>query len=133
MLELFRTVRVGRLLLRGMLAVFACLLLLAALIAALPTIVSTPFAQRHLRQTLTASLKRTVTWAHMDLSWSRGVLLRSLALGTGPAPLLTASVGDLAIVPSFAYRDGRVRVDLDLRVSSVAADLAPGPPNPPKP
>ena len=109
------------------------MLFLAGLVIALPSILSLPALQTKVQQALSRSLKRPVFWRTLSTSWQNGLLLQGLCLGTGPAPLLKANLGDVAIVPTFAYRDGRLRVDLDLRISSVAADLAPGPPKPPKP
>lgn len=82
---------------------------------------------------LTKSLKRQVTWSDLTISWSDGLALKGLSLGAGPAPLLKGRVGDVVITPRIAYNHGRVRVDLDVRVHTVTADLAPGPPPPKKP
>jgi translocation and assembly module TamB len=131
--DFFSTIRVRRLLLYGSLGILAALLILVALIAALPTLVSTRAGQNLARQSLTWSLKRQVAWADLTLSWSQGLEIRGLTLGMGAAPLLQAQVGDLLLVPKVSYRDGRPRIDLSLRVHSVAAELAPGPPQPLKP
>ncbi len=86
-----------------------------------------------MRNVLSRSLKRQVTWSDLAISWSDGLALKGLSLGTGPAPLLKAAVGDTSIVPRIGYEHGSVRVDLDVRIRTVTADLAPGPPTPPKP
>jgi len=131
--DFFSTVRVRRLLLYGILGALTALVLLVTLIAALPAIISTRPVQNLVRQSLTKSLKRPVTWADLTVSWSNGLALRGLSLGKGEAPLLQAQVGDLLLVPKISYQYGHPRVDLSLRVSSVVAELAPGPPQPPKP
>ncbi|MEI6206615.1 MAG: hypothetical protein WCP20_07530 [Desulfuromonadales bacterium] len=127
------TVRLRRLLLRGGLAVLFCLVLAAALVAALPTLVSSPFAQSHLRRTVSNLLKRQVSWSSLSMSWSEGLSIRELALGSGPAPLLKGKVDQTAIVPKIGYTNGRMRIDLELRIRTVTAELAPGAPKPPEP
>ena len=127
------TPRFRRLLLYGTLAVLVGLVLLAALFAALPSIVSTRSVQTLIRQSLEKSLKRQVTWSDLTLSWSDGLAVRGLSLGAGPAPFLRGGVGEAVIVPKIGFRHGRPRVDLLLRLRSVTAELAPGPPAPPKP
>ena len=131
--DFFRTVRVRRLLLYGSLGTLAALLLLVLLVAALPALISTHPVQNLVRQSLSQSLKRPVSWADLTMSWSNGLSVRGLMLGKGPAPLLRAQVGDLLLRPKASYRGGRARVDLFLRLHSVAAELAPGPPKPPEP
>jgi translocation and assembly module TamB len=129
----FSALRVRRLLLYGSLSLLVTLLLLAAIVAALPSMLSSRSGQDLLRQSLTKSLKRPVTWGNLAISWSDGLEVQGLSLGTGPAPLLKAVVGDLLLVPKVGYRNGRVQIDLLMRVRSLAAQLAPGPPAPPKP
>ena len=129
----FRSLRLRRLLLYSAISLCVALLLLAALVAALPSLISSRPGQNLLRQSLSKSLKRQVSWADLTMSWSRGVALKGLSLGSGPAPLIKAAVGDLLLVPKISRQHGRTRVDLSLRVGSVAAELAPGPPKPPKP
>jgi hypothetical protein len=129
----FSTLRVRRLLLYGSLGVLTALVLLVALVAALPALISTRPVQNLVRQSLTTSLKRPVTWADLTMSWSNGLAITGLSLGKGAAPLLQAQVGALLLVPKISYQHGRPRVDLSLRVRSVSAELAPGPPPPPKP
>ena len=128
-----RKLRLRRLLLYGALSLLAVLLLAAALVAALPALISTPSAQNLVRQSLSQSLKREVAWTALGMSWSDGLTLRGFRLGAGAAPLLQATLGDLLVQPRVTYRDGRARLDLVLRVSSLAVQLAPGPPKPPKP
>jgi hypothetical protein len=129
----FRTLRLRRVLLYGGLSLLVVLLFLVVLVAALPTILSTGTGQNLLRKSLSSSLKRQVAWTELNLSWSRGLALKGLSLGPGPAPLLKASVGDALLLPKISYRNGRPRIDLSLRVGSLTAELAPGPPQPPKP
>ncbi|GAM09835.1 hypothetical protein OR1_02117 [Geobacter sp. OR-1] len=129
----FRTHRLARVLWLGGSAAVICLLLLASLVAALPMLLSTSSVQAILRQQLSKSFQRQVDWADLTLSWSGGLALKGLKLGTGPAPLLSGNVGEAIAVPRFSYVNGRVRLDLLLRIRTVAAELAPGPPAPPKP
>jgi len=131
--DFFSTIRVRRLLLYSSLGVLTALVLLVALVAALPTIISTRPGQNLVRHSLIKSLKRPVSWADLTVSWSNGLAVRGLSLGKGAAPLLQAQIGDLLLVPKMSYQHERPRVDLSLRVHSVAAELAPGPPQPPKP
>lgn len=128
-----RTARIRRFLAWGTIAVVVGLLLVAALVAALPTIVSLPAVQGRVRQSLEKSLNRQVTWSSLAVSWSDGLAIKGLVLGDGPAPLLKGAVDEAVIVPKIGFGHGRVRVDLAVRVRTVTAGLAPGPPKPPKP
>jgi hypothetical protein len=129
-----RHIRVKRVLLHFFAALFAALLLSAALIASIPTLVSAPTVQRHLRQTLAKSLLRTVDWSSLSMTWSKGLTIAGFSLGKGPAPLLSATVAEVAVVPTVSLgEERRLRLDLTLRVRGVDASLAPGPPKPPKP
>src|SRR6185369_10302659 len=86
-----------------------------------------------IRQSLKSSLGREVSWSALTLSWSQGLALKGLTLGPAPPPLLKARVAEALVIPKVSYRNGRARVDLVLRVTGVAAELAPGPPKPPAP
>ena len=127
----FHSVRLSRILLYSSLCLLVTLLLLIALGAALPSLISTQFGQNLLRQSLSTSLQRQVAWADLTVSWSDGLAIKGLLLETGSAPLLRAKVGSLLVVPKVSYRQGRPRVDLTLRVASVQGELAPAPPKPP--
>ena len=130
----FRNIRVKRVLLYCFAAGAAALVLLVAFIASLPVIVSSPTVQAHLKQSLVKSLHRPVGWSRLTLTWTRGLTLAGLSLGDGPPPLLRAGVDEVVIVPAFSLgQDRRLKVDLSLSVRAVDANLAPGPPKPPKP
>ncbi|HEY6009219.1 MAG TPA: hypothetical protein VIU40_12915, partial [Geobacteraceae bacterium] len=130
----FCNIRVKRVLLYGSVAVGAVLLLLIVLVASLPVLVSSPSVQAYIRQSLTKSLKRPVAWSGLTMSWSRGLTLKGLKLGDGPPPLLRAGVDEVRVEPAVSLGEKRrLKVDLTLRVSTVSAELAPGPPKPPKP
>lgn len=126
-------VRGKRLQLWGSLTILLFLLLCAGLVAALPSLLSTEAGQSLLRLSLKESLGRPVSWSKLSVSWSSGLTLRALSLGPGKPPLLWAKVGDAVVVPEGSYRDGRFSLDLKVRVTEVAAELAPGPPKPPPP
>ena len=127
------TMRLKRVLLLGALAALAALLLLITLITALPSILSTSAVQAYLRKSLTKSLKREVAWSSMNVSWSKGLSLKGLALGAGPAPLLKLTMDEMTLVPQVSYQQGRLRVDVSLQSRNISAEAAPGPPKPPKP
>jgi hypothetical protein len=131
--QFLSNIRLKRLLLISFLTLLAALLALVTLIAALPAVLSTTTAQSYLRSSLTKTLKRQVTWSALNLSWSKGLDLKGLALGDGPAPLLKLSMEKLTMAPEISYRQGRVRVDLSLLISRLSVDAAPGPAKPPKP
>jgi len=115
-------------------AVSALLLLLLALIASLPAIVSTPRGQTFLRQSLTNSLKRPLHWSRLSLSWTEGLTVGGLSFGDGPPPLLRGGIDEVVILPVISRGEqGRFKVDLTLRLRAVTAELAPGPPKPAKP
>jgi len=125
------TLRLRRILLVGSALSLAGLLLLIALVALLPSLLSTPQMQSLLRLRLSKSLKQPVSWSKLELSWANGMALSGLIVGDGPPPLLSASVGELYLVPGFG-RDtsGRFGVSVKLRIKKVAAELAPGPEKP---
>ena len=103
--------------------------LLLLFIAFLPILVSSQSVQTRLQKTLSASMKRQVIWSNLALTWSDGLALSGLKLGDGPAPLLKAGIGQLAIAPGISRgADGRFGVDLAVKIKNVQAELAPGPP-----
>ncbi len=126
-----RNLNVRRTLRLGAIVFMAGLLLTLALIVALPTIISSQPVQSRLQLHLTKSLKRTVSWSQLTVSWRSGLQLAGLKLGIGPAPLLQTSLGDLSLVPDLGRGpDGRWYLALAVKVRNLQADLAPGPPKP---
>ena len=123
--------RFRRIILMGSMAALFALLMLIALVAFLPPLLSTSQVQSLLRLGISKSLKQPVSWSNLTLSWSDGVAVSGLMVGDGPAPLLSASVGELHLVPGVG-RDatGRLGINLDLRVEKLEAKLAPGPKKP---
>lgn len=115
------------------LTALAATLLAAVLIAALPAFVSAPAVQGYARTLLSKTLRRQVTWSTLNLSWSSGLELRNLVLGSGPAPLLRLAMEEMSLVPRLGFRDGRLRMDISLRCRNISAESAPGPPKPPPP
>lgn len=103
------------------------LLVLVALIAALPSILSTPLVQRHLRASLGEVLKREIDWSTLHASWSRGLEIEGLALGAGPAPLLKLAAGEVRLAPKVGFRNGRLHFDLTFRCRDLTAETAPAP------
>jgi hypothetical protein len=109
------------------------LLLLAVLVAALPSLVSWGPVQELVKGTLNRTLQRPVTWSRLDLGWQHGLLLSGLVFGDGPPPLLKGSCAEVAVDPSLGFgSDGRFGIDLQVRIRNVSAELVPGPPKPPK-
>ena len=131
--QFFLTIRLKRVILISTLTALAAMLMLVILIASLPSILSTPATQTYLRNSLTKSLKREVTWSALAVSWSRGIELKGLSLGAGPAPLVKLTMEELTVIPEVSYGQGRWRMDLSLRSRNITAEAAPGPPKPPKP
>ncbi len=129
----FSSIHLKRLLLISALTSLATLLAVIVFIAYMPTILSADAAQTYIRSSLSKSLKRQVTWARLNISWSRGLDLKGFALGPGPAPLLTLSMDEMTLLPDIGFKNGRLRVDLALRCRTISAEAAPGPPAPPKP
>jgi translocation and assembly module TamB len=74
-------IRLKRVLLLGALTSFVAMLAFVALIAALPSILSTSAGQTYLRKALSTTLKRDVAWSQLALSWSEGLALKGLVLG----------------------------------------------------
>jgi translocation and assembly module TamB len=131
--HLLLAIRLKKFLLISSVVALAVLLLFVAVIAALPSLLSTPSVQRYVRTSLSKTLKRQVTWSTLNISWSNGVELKGLVLGSGPAPLLNLSMGEMTLVPKVSHRDGRMRMDLSIRCRNISAESAPGPPKPPTP
>jgi translocation and assembly module TamB len=130
----FRNIRVRRVLLACSVAAIAALVLMIALIASIPALVSSPFIQTYIKQSLTKSLKRPVVWSRLTMTWSRGLTVNGLSLGDGPPPLLRGSVDEVVIEPAVSLgQNRRLKVDLTLRVRAVSTELAPGPVRPPQP
>ncbi|MDD2853192.1 MAG: hypothetical protein PHY09_15010 [Desulfuromonadaceae bacterium] len=103
-------------------------------LAFLPTLVSTSFVQTRIQKALAASMKRQVEWSNLAMTWSDGLVLSGLKLGDGPAPLLTADIRRLVIIPGISRgTDGHLGVDFVVRIHTVLAQLAPGPPKTPPP
>ena len=120
--------RFRRVILVGSMTALFTLLTLIALVAFLPSLLSTSQMQSLLRLGISKSMKQPVSWSNLTLSWSDGVAVSGLMVGDGAAPLLSASVGELRLVPGVG-RDasGRLGINLALRVKGVEAKLAPGP------
>ena len=112
-------------------AVFVVLLVL---LAAAPSIISNRSVQGMLTRQLSRSLQRQVSWSNLAVSWLDGLTLTGLKLGNGPAPLLTAAIERITLVPSMGNGlDGRFGIDLQIGIRTVQAELAPGPPQPKAP
>ncbi len=110
------------------------LLLVLGCLALLPAIVNNQAVQIKMKQTLSASMKRQVTWSNLSMTWSDGLTLSGLKLGDGPAPLLKADVDQIVISPGYGRgADGRFGIDLVVRIQHVQIELAPGPPKPAPP
>ncbi len=111
-----------------------CLLGVVLLVTLLPTVCGSPVIQDSLKQILSRSLGRQVTWSALSVGWRNGVDVSGLKLGAGSAPLLSSEVGHLELIPSLG-RDagGRFGVGLALRARDIRAEMAPGPPPPPLP
>lgn len=103
------------------------------LILLLPSLLSTPYSQNLIQRQLSSRLNRPVSWKQLDISWAHGCAIRELTLGTGPAPLRTGTVGEAVMISRCGYAHGRFRLDLNLRITNVAVQMEPGPPQPPKP
>lgn len=111
----------------GLLALMVCL-------AFLPMFVSSNAAQVRIQKTLSASLARHVSWSRLVMTWTEGVTLSGLTLGDGPAPLLKTDIEQIFIDPSVGRgADGRIGINLVVRVRNVRAELAPGPQKPSPP
>ena len=106
-----------------------CLLVLVLIF--LPRLVSSHAVQGRIQKTISTSMKRTVTWSNLILTWSDGLTLSGLKMGDGPAPLLKSNIEQIVIAPGFSRgTDGRFGIDLTVKVHNVQAELAPGPPKP---
>lgn len=126
--HLIRSLKISALAIAGVLA------LLTIGLICLPALVSSHSVQARLQQSLSASLKRQVTWSNLSMAWSDGLTLSGLTLGDGPPPLLSTDIGRIVIIPSVGRAaDGRIGIDLGVRIENVRAELAPGPPKPPPP
>ena len=111
-----------------------CLLGVCLLVALLPTLCSSPMVQGKMKPILSRAMGRQVSWSTLSAGWHDGLKLSGLKLGKGPAPLLSAGVGQVEVAPSVG-RDatGRFGVGVAVRVRGIDAELAPGPPSPPQP
>ena len=108
----------------GIFLSLACLLFL-------PLLLNNNVVQSHIQKSLSTSMKRKIVWSGLNISWSNGLTLSGLKLGDGPPPLLKADIDLVAIVPALRRNDdGRVGIDLDLKINNVRAEFAPGPAKP---
>jgi hypothetical protein len=115
-------------------AVAVGLSLLLVCLAFLPSLVSSHAVQSRIQKSLSTSLKRQVSWSSLVMTWKGGLTLSTLTLGDGPAPLLKTDIEQIDITPTLGRgADGRFGVDLAVRIRSVRAECAPGPPKPPPP
>ncbi|MDD2271379.1 MAG: hypothetical protein PHP95_11840 [Desulfuromonadaceae bacterium] len=134
MRNLLRKIPIKRILKITALTVVGLLVLLLIGLYFLPAMVSSQAVQSRIQQSLSASMKRQLSWSKFAMSWSDGLTLSGLHLGDGPAPLLKADIEQIIIDPSLGRGDdGRLGIDLTLKISNVSAALAPGPPKPPPP
>src|SRR5689334_14753060 len=109
----FRTIRVKRVLLFCSVSVGTLLLLMSALIASIPALVSSPSVQRYIKESLTKSLGRPVVWSSLTMTWSKGLTVNGLSLGDGPPPLLRASVDEVVVEPAVSLvQNRRLKVDV---------------------
>lgn len=115
-------------------ATAAILLPLLLCLAFLPSIVSSHAVQSRIQKTLSAAMKRQVSWSGLVVTWKDGLTLSGFRVGEGAAPLLKTDIDRVVVAPSLGRgADGRFGVDLAVRISNVRAELAPGPPKPPPP
>ena len=129
-----RRLHIKRILIITVLAAVCGLTALLVTLAFLPAIVGSQAVQARIKQALSTSLKRQVTWSNLVVTRSGGMTLTGFNLGDGSAPLLKTDIGQIVVIPS-AVRgaDGRFGIDLAVRVRNVRAELAPGPEEPRKP
>ncbi|MBU5637441.1 hypothetical protein KOM00_11940 [Geomonas sp. Red69] len=134
LLAYISTLRVRRVIFVGCTFALSALLLLVLLVAFLPALLSTDPAQSLLRLGISKALKKPVSWSDLDVSWSDGIALTGLVLGDGPPPLLHASLQQLKLEPGLSRDKGTGRwcLSVDLKVRTLEAELAPGPPKPPE-
>ncbi len=110
------------------------LTLLLVCLVFLPAFVSSHTAQIRIQKSLSSLLKRQVAWSGFAMTWSEGMTLSGLKLGDGPAPLLKMDIEQIFIDPSVGRgTDGRIGINLVIRVRNVRAELAPGPQKPSPP
>ncbi|NTV49781.1 MAG: hypothetical protein HGB32_06135 [Geobacteraceae bacterium] len=129
-----RKIHIKRILKIAALAFVGGFTLLLILLALLPVFVSSHTAQIRIQQALSSSLKRQVVWSSLAMTWSEGLTLSGLKLGNGPAPLLKTDIDQIFIDPSVGRgTDGRIGINLVVKVRNVRAELAPGPQKPPPP
>lgn len=129
MISYLRKIPVKRILFIAAVTLAAILLLMLFCLAFLPTLVSSTTVQTRLQHTLSSSMKRQVSWSKLSLTWSDGVTLSNLKLGDGPAPLLKTNIEQLFVSPGITRgTDGRIGVDLEVKIKNVQVELAPGPP-----
>ncbi|WP_224961609.1 hypothetical protein [Geomonas subterranea] len=133
LLAYISTLRVRRVIFAGCTLALSALLLLVLLVALLPAILSTGPAQSLLRLGISYTLKKPVSWADLEVSWSDGIALTGLVLGDGPPPLLHASLQQLKLEPGLSRDQATKRwcLGIDLKIKKLEAELAPGPPKPP--
>lgn len=126
-----RKTHIKRILKIAALAFVGGLTLLLILLALLPVFVSSHTAQIRMQHALSSSLKRQVVWSRLAMTWSKGLTLSGLKLGDGPAPLLRTDIEQIFIDPSVGFgTDGRIGINLVVKVRNVRAELAPGPQKP---
>lgn len=134
MKKFLRSIHIKRILKIAAITMAGIVLLLLISLAALPALISSHAAQSRVQKILASSLKRQVGWSNLSLSWGSGLTLSGLKLGDGPAPLLKTDIEQVIIDPGFGRgSDGRFGIDLVVKIQSVRAELAPGPPKPPPP